>query len=135
MLTSKIYVALFILATCGGIYFYYTDTQNRLQLAAEEVALHKVVADSQTAAIRTLTKTAEKQQKIVLDLSNSLEEANIDINELRKKLNNHDLTKLATAKPGLIETRINNATQNLFNDLESITSTRVQHNTTDDSKD
>jgi hypothetical protein len=41
--------------------------------------------------------------------------------ELIGKLRKHNLTKLAEQNPGLIETRINDATQKLFNDFEQIT--------------
>jgi hypothetical protein len=43
--------------------------------------------------------------------------------DLREKLNNHDLTKLSAKKPGLIEKRINNATAKIFQELEDITNT------------
>ena len=59
-------------------------------------------------------------------LSNQL---NADLNkseqygdELRATLNKHNLTHLANKKPGLIETRTQNATDKLWDDLESITS-------------
>jgi len=43
-------------------------------------------------------------------------------NELIGKLQKHDLTRLSYRKPGLIEKRINNGTQNIFDSLESLTS-------------
>ena len=46
--------------------------------------------------------------------------------ELSKKLREHDLTRLTLRKPGLIEKRVNDATQKVFEDLES--STAVQSN-------
>ena len=47
--------------------------------------------------------------------------------QLRETLNKHDLTHLANKKPGLIEQRMQNATDKLWGDLESVTS----DNTTD----
>ena len=47
--------------------------------------------------------------------------------QLRETLNKHDLTHLANKKPGLIEKRMQNATDKLWGDLESVTS----DNTTD----
>ena len=47
--------------------------------------------------------------------------------ELRETLNKHDLTHLANKKPGLIEKRMQNATDKLWDDLESVTG----DNTTD----
>ena len=42
-------------------------------------------------------------------------------NELIGKLRNHDLTRLSQQRPGLIERRINDGTQELLESFESIT--------------
>ena len=42
--------------------------------------------------------------------------------ELRNTLNKHDMTHLANKKPGLIEKRMQDATDKLWDDLESVTS-------------
>ncbi len=42
---------------------------------------------------------------------------------LSEKLRTHNLTMLTLRKPGLIETRVNNATKQLFEDFESSTAT------------
>ena len=42
---------------------------------------------------------------------------------LAKKLREHDLTMLTLRKPGLIERRVNSATQKILTDLESSTAT------------
>ena len=47
--------------------------------------------------------------------------------ELRNTLNKHDLTHLANKRPGMIEKRMQDATDKLWDDLESITG----DNTTD----
>ena len=44
-------------------------------------------------------------------------------NELISKLQKHDLTRLSHQKPGMIEKRINNGTQKVFDSLESLTTT------------
>ena len=41
--------------------------------------------------------------------------------ELRNTLNKHDLTHLANKRPGMIEKRMQDATDKLWDDLESIT--------------
>ena len=42
-------------------------------------------------------------------------------NRLSRTLREHDLTRLTLQRPGLIETRVNDATAQVFSDLESIT--------------
>ena len=54
-------------------------------------------------------------------LNNKLKKAEEYKDELTKKLNEHNLTKLSTAKPGLIEKRVNDATTKIFKELEDIT--------------
>ena len=44
-------------------------------------------------------------------------------NDLISKLQKHDLTRLSHQKPGMIEKRINNGTQKVFDSLESLTTT------------
>ena len=67
----------------------------------------------------------------ILELAKNLKtkKLNIDLkksetygDELRATLNKHNLTHLANKKPGMIEKRMQNATDKLWNDLESITS-------------
>ena len=60
-------------------------------------------------------------------LSADLRKAEAYGDELRDTLNKHNLTHLANKKPGLIEKRMQNATDKLWGDLESVTG----DNTTD----
>ena len=46
-------------------------------------------------------------------------------NNLAKKLREHDLTMLTLRKPGLIERRVNSATDKILKDLESSTATSI----------
>ena len=54
-------------------------------------------------------------------MQGKLDEAERYGDELRKKLHKHDLTRLSIKKPGLIEKRINDGTNKLFDSIESIT--------------
>jgi len=62
-------------------------------------------------------------------LSVDLQKAELYGDELRATLNKHNLTHLANKKPGLIEKRMQNATDKLWNDLESITSSDSNNTT------
>ena len=44
-----------------------------------------------------------------------------DVNRLRKTFANHDLDKLALAKPGLMQSRINKASARVMATLEELT--------------
>ena len=54
-------------------------------------------------------------------LSTELQKAEQYGDELRATLQKHNLTHLANKKPGLIEKRMQDATNKLWDDLESIT--------------
>ena len=47
--------------------------------------------------------------------------------ELGKKLRKHNLTLLTLKKPGLIEKRVNDATQKIFETIESDTATTTDN--------
>ena len=55
------------------------------------------------------------------ELRIGLEKAEVYQDEISQKLRDHNLTKLANAKPGLIQKRVNDATQKLFREMEEIT--------------
>ena len=72
----------------------------------------------------TINSLQESQEKFAT-LNNELQtKLNLALNygdDLRKKLHKHDLTRLSIKKPGLIEKRINDGTNKLFDSIESIT--------------
>ena len=120
--TIKIALVFILLAGAGGGLFYVKQLQSNLEIARLNNAKLESAVETSEASLATL-----KADNIRLNaLSNQL---NADLNkseqygdELRATLNKHNLTHLANKKPGLIETRTQNATDKLWDDLESITS-------------
>ena len=76
---------------------------------------------SKEEALKTIQSNVEKTNKLNKELQGKLQDAEVYQDELRKKLQKHDLTRLSEKKPGLVEKKINEGTQKLFNDFESIT--------------
>ena len=114
----------FFLIMCGmGAvgYFYYNDTQDRLaQLRVNNTRLDIATQTSQETIGRMqadATQFAEANTK----LREELDEAEEYSDDLASKLRRHNLTVLTLQKPGLIETRVNNATAKLFDEMENIT--------------
>jgi len=114
---------LFILGALGGAYIYYKDTQERLQLAAANLARAETAAEANKQAYDLLVEQNAETQQRVEELQTQLTEAEVYQDELIGKLRRHNLTMLSMQKPGLIETRVNNATAAIFDELEAITST------------
>lgn len=106
----------------GGAYFYYKDSQKRIKNLLEVNAELKVNAKMCEKTIDSLTEDIERTQVLVTQLEESNKEAEDYRDKLIKLLQEHDLTALTLQKPGLVETRVNNATKKVFEDIQSITS-------------
>ena len=57
------------------------------------------------------------------DLQKKSQEAQKEMNRYLDIFKRHNLTKLAAAKPGLLEPKINNGTKNVFDSIEEISRT------------
>lgn len=121
----RIYIALVILAFMAsaayGAKYYYDTTQNKIaQLQENNVKLETAVA-SKDLVIDDMKATAEELVAINNQLALDLNAAEEYTDGLRKKLQEHDLTRLSLKKPGMIEKRVNDGTKNILSELESIT--------------
>ena len=125
----KIYILIVVLGLVGGVvyggYYYYKDTQARIQILTENSVKLEQATQTQKQTIDTLIADAEKFAKLNSELQAELVRANDYKNELIGKLRKHNLTRLSQQKPGLIEKRINNGTKKLFESFESITTPPV----------
>lgn len=121
----KIYGLIIILVVLSGVGYgaisYYNDTQERLATLRDNNAKLEVANKSKEEALKTIQSNVEKTNKLNKELQGRLQNAEVYQDELRKKLQKHDLTRLSEKKPGLVEKKINEGTQKLFNDFESIT--------------
>ena len=119
----KIYGIIIVLGLLGGVAFgakyYYDSTQAKLeQLVAEKQILDQAVKTNE-ATIGRLREDAARQQELNNELQANLREAEQGLDQIRATLSDHDLTRLALRKPGLIETRINNGTKEVFDQIEA----------------
>ena len=103
----------------GGAWFYYTDTQERLATLRDNNAKLMMVAETNQNTINSLQRDYELAQENMLALQERAKEAEKYQDELASKLRRHDLTRLTLQKPGLIEKRVNNATDKIFSELEA----------------
>ena len=114
-----------VVGLVGGVvyagYYYYKDTQSRIQTLTENNAKLETAKAIQDQTIDTLIADREKFDKLNKELQVKLEKANDYKNTLIDKLRKHDLAKLSMKKPGMMEKRINNGTKKLFRSLESLT--------------
>ena len=121
----KVYILIVVVGLVGGVvyggWYYYKDTQARIQTLTENSAKLEQAAELQNNTIATLEADAKKFAKLNNELQTKLEKANEYKNNLIDRLRKHDLAKLSQQKPGLVEKKINNGTQRLLEEFESIT--------------
>ena len=102
---------------------YYWLTEKRLAVLTENNAKLSIAATTNQQTIDKLSEDFVKQQALNSELNIKLKASEAYGDNLAKKLREHDLTMLTLKKPGLIERRVNSATQKILNDLESSTAT------------
>ena len=110
-----------------GAKYYYDTTQNTIAQLRNNNAKLEVANETNKATIKKIGENAKRLNELTDVLNDNLRKAEVYGDELRNTLNKHNLTHLANKKPGLIEKRMQNATDKLWGDLESVTG----DNTTD----
>ena len=120
----KIYLLIIVLGFVGGsaygAYYYYKDSQRRIQILTENTAKLETAKKMQDITINTMIEDREKFAELNKELGLKLNAANVYKDVLIGKLRKHDLAKLSLKKPGLVEKKINNGTAKLFRSLEVI---------------
>ena len=131
----KVYLFLIIMGVIGGVgyggYMYYKDTQERIAILTENNAKLEVAAQLQEETINTMIEDVQRNSELNRELQKELQIAEGYGDQLRATLQKHNLTHLANKKPGLIEKRMQNATNRLWDNLADITNPNgVQPDTT-----
>ena len=114
-------IVIYIAISLGG-YWYYTSTQATILELNTNNALLSSANATQMVVINDLQEEKEADHEAYLELDGRLKASVTYQDKLHRILQKHNLTRLATAKPGLIERRINDATNELYKTLESDTS-------------
>ena len=117
----RIAMILVLLAGAGGAFLYVKNLQKNLEIARANVAKLEVAVQTSEASLKLERAETVRLGELNKNLSADLQKAEQYGDELRATLQKHNLTHLANKKPGLIEKRMQNATDKLWDDLESIT--------------
>jgi hypothetical protein len=121
----KIYLFLIIMGVIGAVgyggYMYYKDTQQRIATLTDNNAKLEVAVQISEDSVELLQDDIVKNAELNRELQKELQIAEQYGDQLRNTLRKHNLTHLANKKPGLIERKMQNATNRLWNDLADIT--------------
>ena len=104
-------VIVVLISICGFLYWQNSS------LASLNQAF-ELRDQEQKLTIETLQNDFEQQTKGLLDLQSINQEIQLEMNRYLDIFKRHNLSKLAAAKPGLIEKRVNNGTKEVFDSIE-----------------
>ena len=108
----------------GGGYLVYSKMKGDIKLLEEQNTTLKIVNATNVETLYKERLNSKRQVENILSLKTELSEAEAYLDELQSLFQDHDLTRLAEEKPGLIERRINDGTQNVFDNIEQFTGSR-----------
>ena len=113
---NQLFIGIILVLGLGGYYLYnenitLKDNNAKLEDAVEE----------QKAAMTAMKESYEKQGKALLNMSRANAEIEKEKAEYLAIFSRHNLDMLALKKPGLIESRFNNASEQVMEGLEDDT--------------
>ena len=119
-----------LIASVGGLGFkMYTDTMNRMQSLANEKAALEVQVQQATAALERQLEVMALQEESLAEMNERAAILEAQMQDYLKIFKDHDLTRLARAKPGMIESRANKRTDEIFTVIENDTRTTEEQPT------
>ncbi len=104
-----------ILILGGASYWLYDQNQT---LAANNQKLEYAI-EEQKAAVAAIQESYEKQGESLQNLQRANARIEAEKDRYLDIFRRHNLDKLAIAKPGLIESRVNGATKAVFEEIEN----------------
>ncbi len=118
-----------IVVVGAGAYGYHTLEIGKRETAIAQLEKNNVVLKENSMRLETAleTETASREQaennlKVQLEAVGKLTEKNnsmqLEMDDYLSIFKRHDLTRLARAKPGMVEPRINNGTKKVFEQIE-----------------
>ncbi len=110
---NQFFIAIIIVLSLGS-WFLWSDNQT----LRENNAQLMVAAQTQEETISQLQNDMALQGQSLLELQTKGQEIQQEMDRYLDIFKRHNLTKLAAAKPGLIETRANKATKEVFDGIE-----------------
>jgi septal ring factor EnvC (AmiA/AmiB activator) len=125
-LSAGLGLALLILA--GAFKMYYDKTQAEIE--AFHLQLERSIQNQKTLEStiqqqnENLKQTIENQELMVAQierLNDENKQAQIEVENIRKKFSRHNLNVLSLKKPGLIQKLVNKGTKEVLNDFRLIT--------------
>ena len=113
---NQLFIGIILILGIGGYFIY----QENVTLKANNVKLELAIEEQQQA-MTSLRESYEKQGKSLMNMSRRNAEIEAEKAEYLAIFARHNLDMLALKKPGLIENRMNNASELVMEGLENDT--------------
>ena len=111
---NQLFIGIIVAMSLGG-YFLYQQNES---LKIENLAF-QVRDQEQTATIKAQQESFERQSSALNNMTARNAEIEGEMNRYLDIFKRHNLNKLAIAKPGLIEKRVNDGTAKIFITIEN----------------
>ena len=122
----KLYLTIAVVTLIGGVvyggFYVYQDKQKRIATLQQNNAKLEVVAKENEQVVRTMRVETASLNDLNRSLQGKLSRAEESRERLLTRLQEINLKKESMVNPVEIEKRINDGTDKMFDDLESITS-------------
>ena len=122
----KLYLTIAVVTLISGVvyggFYVYQDKQKRIATLQQNNAKLEVVAKENEQVVRTMRVETARLNDLNKSLQGKLSRAEESRERLLTRLQEINLKKESMINPIEIEKRINDGTDKMFNDLESITS-------------
>tara|TARA_R100000030_G_scaffold86332_1_gene69743 strand:- start:7 stop:390 length:384 start_codon:yes stop_codon:yes gene_type:complete len=122
----KLHMMVIVVGLVGGVvyggFYFYQDAQKRIATLQQNNAKLEVVAKENEQVVRTMRVETARLNDLNKSLQGKLSRAEESREKLLTRLQEINLKKQSMVNPVEIEKRINDGTDKMFNDLESITS-------------
>ena len=109
-----------LIATAAGSFYYIDYLNDQIGILKGNQVVLETEIKKQNESIQNYLAEQENQQAQLNQLENDKRAAMEDVNRLRKTFANHDLDELALAKPGMLQSRVNKASNRVMTTLENL---------------
>jgi len=119
---SKILIGIIVAMGFTGMMYYQFSVvpmKNKLEEQTKVILAQDLRDQEQKAAIEAIQDNLEKTSNSLRGLQVQNQQYETQMSEYMDIFSRHNIAKLASAKPGLIETRINNGTKEVFDAIEA----------------
>lgn len=116
---SKLYLYIAItIIVLGSAAYYISTTQKKIIELSQTTAELQIALDSSETTINSLTSNIDRVRTDYSELENKFQQIRSQNNELRQRFANSDLLLLSTEKPGLVQSIINDASDDALRCFE-----------------